>query len=196
KLLHDSLIILHEQMLDEQLSPVGQNLGEPSRRFPPGNQISTYSDRRAMCTAAITCVRSPTASNWTRKKFASRSPKANWCARTSPLQAQNRVLECSVLHRSGAPEEIRTLTPRFVVCCFPVWVDHFMLECPQTEQQPYPEMTGIRPRFEQYCEQSGHHRCSRSCPAGLVAEVGLRWWRHEPPEPNGGSQCRSPQRNE
>ena len=25
---HDSLIVLHEQMLDDELSPVGQNLGE------------------------------------------------------------------------------------------------------------------------------------------------------------------------
>jgi hypothetical protein len=40
--------------------------------------------------------------------------KACSCVRSSPLKAQKRrVLECPVLYRSGAPEEIRT--PRFVV---------------------------------------------------------------------------------
>ena len=34
---HDSLIILHEQMLDDELSPAGQNLGE--LREGPGHEI-------------------------------------------------------------------------------------------------------------------------------------------------------------
>jgi hypothetical protein len=31
----------------------------------------------------------------------------------------------------------------------------------------------------------------RSCPAGLVAEVGLRWWRRDAAKPNGGSMSKS-----
>jgi site-specific DNA recombinase len=52
------------------------------------------------------------------KEVPSWARKAYCCARSSPLQAQKRrVLACPVLYRSGAPEEIRTPDPRFVVCC-------------------------------------------------------------------------------
>ena len=53
------------------------------------------------------------ASRWTRKRFASWGRKACSCARSPPPQAQKRqVLECPVLYRSGAPEEIRTPDPQ------------------------------------------------------------------------------------
>src|SRR5262249_9093759 len=40
-------------------------------------------------------------------------PRACSCARSSPRRAQNRqCLECPVLYRSGAPEEIRTPDPQ------------------------------------------------------------------------------------
>jgi Autoinducer binding domain len=43
------------------------------------------------------------------KELVSWGRKANRCARSSPLQAQNRrVLACPVLYRSGAPDTIRT----------------------------------------------------------------------------------------
>ena len=46
----------------------------------------------------------------------------------------------------------------------------------ETEQQHYPERTGIRPRLERYCRQFREPKGSqRSCPAGSMAEVGLRW---------------------
>jgi hypothetical protein len=52
---------------------------------------------------------SPNASKSTRKRFASWAPRAYSCARWSPPRAGNRqVLECPVLYRNGAPEEIRT----------------------------------------------------------------------------------------
>jgi hypothetical protein len=35
----------------------------------------------------------------------------------------------------------------------------------------------------------------RSCPAGLLAEVGLRWCGARPSSPNGGSQCQSLRRS-
>ena len=55
-----------------------------------------------------------------------------------------------------------------------------MLKCAHNEQQHYPEMTGFRRLLERYCRQfSSAKRALRSCPAGLLAEVGLRWWRHD-----------------
>jgi hypothetical protein len=47
------------------------------------------------------------------KRFASSEPRVCSCARSSPRRAQNRqVLECPVLYRGGAPEEIRTPDPQ------------------------------------------------------------------------------------
>src|SRR4051812_1036248 len=52
---------------------------------------------RAAATAATTCARWLSASRSMRKKFASWARKANYCARSSPPQAQKRrVLECPV----------------------------------------------------------------------------------------------------
>jgi hypothetical protein len=60
--------------------------------------------------------------------------------------------------------------------------DHSTLKYRRTEQQHYPERTGIRPRLERYCGQ--FRACKdapRSCPAGRVAVVGLRWCGTTPP---------------
>ncbi|MGB9647838.1 MAG: hypothetical protein WCB44_22385, partial [Stellaceae bacterium] len=43
-------------------------------------------------------------------------------------------------------------------------------------RQHYPERTGIRAPLERYCPLiSGAKGAPRSCPAGCIAEVGLRW---------------------
>ena len=43
------------------------------------------------------------------------------------------------------------------------------------ERQHYPERTGIRAPLERYCPLiSGAKGAPRSCPAGSIAEVGLR----------------------
>ena len=70
----------------------------------------------------------------------------------------------------------------------PPHFDNFALECPRTEQEHYPERTGIGPRLERYCRSSGSKNASRSCPAGSVADAGLRWCGGRRYQPNGGSQ--------
>jgi hypothetical protein len=55
-----------------------------------------------------------------------------------------------------------------------------MLRRHETEQQHYPDRTGIRFGLERHCRQFRARKdAPRSCPAGLLAEVGLRWWRHD-----------------
>lgn len=64
-------------------------------------------------TGATTSVHWPSASRWTRKKFASWGQKACSCARWLLRPAQKRqVLEYPVLYRSGAPGTIRTSDPQ------------------------------------------------------------------------------------
>src|SRR5262249_25639986 len=53
--------------------------------------------------------------------------------------------------------------------------DNFALECPRTEQQHYPERTRICPRWSGTVTHSGSQDAQRSCPAGSVADAGLRW---------------------
>ena len=55
-------------------------------------------------------ARSPSASRWTRNKFASWGRKAHCCVRSSPYPAQNRqVLEYPVLYRSVARQFKRVM---------------------------------------------------------------------------------------
>ena len=70
-----------------------------SARLRSRGKRSARSERRSMTTSA----RSPSASRWTRKRFASWGQKACCCARSSLRPAQKRqVLACPVLYRSGA----------------------------------------------------------------------------------------------
>ena len=64
--------------------------------------------------------------------------------------------------------------------------DNFALECPRTEQEHYPERTGICPRLERYCRLRAATTPKRSCPAGSVADAGLRWCGGRRYQPNGG----------
>jgi hypothetical protein len=83
-------------------------LGRPSRR-PLSKRLPGRPADACGPSRATTSARSPSASKWTRKKFASWGPKAHCFARLSPSQAQKlRVLACPVLYRSGAPGVIRT----------------------------------------------------------------------------------------
>jgi hypothetical protein len=51
-----------------------------------------------------------------------------------------------------------------------------MLNSPiENEQHYYPETTGIMPALERYWRRFQALGASGSCPAGLMAEVGLRW---------------------
>src|SRR5262249_3835831 len=54
-------------------------------------------------------------------------------------------------------------------------LDNFALECPRTEQQHYPERTGICPRLELYCRSLGQRRRPEILPRWLMADAGLRW---------------------
>jgi Recombinase zinc beta ribbon domain len=77
-----------------------------SRRLP--GRPASECGPRAAAIVATSFARSPSASKWTRKKFASWDRKANCCARSSPLQVRKRrVLAFPVLYRSGALGEIR-----------------------------------------------------------------------------------------
>ncbi len=61
-----------------------------------------------------------------------------------------------------------------------------MLRMSQNEQQDYPERTGIQRCSERYCPQFWTaNGASGSSPAGLMAEVGLRWWRQRMPRTEG-----------
>jgi DNA invertase Pin-like site-specific DNA recombinase len=57
-----------------------------SSKHSPGRPAGACAPRAA-ATAAITSARSPNASKWTRKKFASKGPKAYCCVRSSPSHA-------------------------------------------------------------------------------------------------------------
>ena len=60
-----------------------------------------------------------------------------------------------------------------------------------------PERTCVRPPLERYCWSiSGAEGAPRSCPAGSIAEVGLRWCGATPRNPNGGSRCQSLRRSD
>jgi len=50
--------------------------------------------------------------------------------------------------------------------------DNFALECPRTEQENYPERTGICPRLERYCRSLGQARCPESLPRWLRGRRG------------------------
>ena len=56
---------------------------------------------------------------------------------------------------------------------------------------PVPERTGNRSRNERYCTGLGRLSVLRSRPAGLMAEVGLRWCGAKPSPTNEGSRCQS-----
>ena len=59
------------------------------------------------------------------------------------------------------------------------------------------ERTGVRPPLERYCWSiSGAKGAPRSCPAGSIAEVGLRWCGAPPRNRNEGSQCPSLRRRD
>ena len=61
----------------------------------------------------------------------------------------------------------------------------------------HPERTCVRPPLERYCWSiSGAEGAPRSCPAGSIAEVGLRWCGATPRNPNGGSRCQSLRRSD
>jgi site-specific DNA recombinase len=85
----------------------------PRRSKPSPARPAGGCEPSRAATAAITCARWPSGWKWTRKKFVSWGRKAYSCAPSSPHRAQNRqVLECPVLYRNGAPEEIRTPDPQ------------------------------------------------------------------------------------
>src|SRR5262245_14170943 len=50
--------------------------------------------------------------------------------------------------------------------------DNFALECPQTEQEHYPERTGICPRLERYCRLLGQPRRPEILPRWLRGRRG------------------------
>ena len=52
--------------------------------------------------------------------------------------------------------------------------DNLAVECPRTEQEHYPERTGICPRLERYCHSLGQPRRPEILPRS-VADAGLRW---------------------
>jgi site-specific DNA recombinase len=90
------------------LDRLGPSITPQALKTSPG-KLASVCGLNLAATAATTSARSPSASRWTRKKFASWARKACCCARSSPPQAQKRqALECPVLYRSGAPERIRT----------------------------------------------------------------------------------------
>src|SRR5262249_33174185 len=67
--------------------------------------------------------------------------------------------------------------------------DNFALECPRTEQQHYPERTGICPRLERYCRSLGPAETPRD-PAPLAPwpTRGFGGAARRRYQPNGGSQ--------
>jgi hypothetical protein len=67
--------------------------------------------------------------------------------------------------------------------------DNFALECPRTEQEHYPERTGICPRLERYCRLLGQRRRPRD-PAPLAPwpTRGFGGAARRRYQPNGGSQ--------
>ena len=65
------------------------------------------------------------------------------------------------------------------------------------ERQHYPERTGIRAPLERYCALiSGARGAPRSCPAGSIAEVGLRWCGATPRNRTEDLKCQSLQRSD
>jgi hypothetical protein len=101
----------------------------------------------------------PSASKWTRKRFASWGRKAHCCARSSPPPAQKRqVLECQVLYRSGAPDTIRT-------CDLCLWRATLILRAQ------------YGPKLSQACGSDSANANLGSPPAGFLAlsPPKLRW---------------------
>jgi len=71
------------------------------------------------------------------------------------------------------------------------------LKRPQTEQQYYPELTGIRSLTERYCRQFRALRSPRDpAPSALWPRWGFGGAARRRHQPNGGSQCQSLQSNE
>ena len=65
------------------------------------------------------------------------------------------------------------------------------------ERQHYPERTGIRAPLERYCALiSGAKGAPRSCPAGSIAEVGLRECGATPRNRTEDLKCQSLQRSD
>ena len=65
------------------------------------------------------------------------------------------------------------------------------------ERQHYLERTGIRAPLERYCALiSGARGAPRSCPAGSIAEVGLRWRGATPRNRTEDLKCQSLQRSD
>ena len=56
--------------------------------------------------------------------------------------------------------------------------------------------TGIRAPLERYCPLISGAKAPRSCPAGPIAEVGLRWCGATPRNRTEDSQCQSLQRSD
>ena len=71
------------------------------------------------------------------------------------------------------------------------------LKRPQTEQQYYPELTGIRSLTERYCRQFRALRSPRDpAPSALWPRWGFGGAARRRHQPNGGSQCRSLRSNQ
>jgi hypothetical protein len=61
-----------------------------------------------------------------------------------------RLCESPYLFKEARRKGFEPLIPRFEVWCSASPSDHFSLDCWQSEQQDYPERTGISVRSERY----------------------------------------------
>src|ERR1700704_2779700 len=62
----------------------------------------------------------------------------------------------------------------------PPHFDNFALECPRTEQEHYPERTGIGPRLERYCRSLGQQKRLEILPRWLRGRRGASVVRRTP----------------
>ena len=95
------------------------------------------------------------------------------------------ILRSNVAERQHYPERTGIRAPLERYCALISGAKH------------YPERTGIRAPLERYCALiSGARGAPRSCPAGSIAEVGLRWCGATPRNRTEDLKCQSLQRSD
>jgi hypothetical protein len=111
---------------------------------------------------------------------AGRSPRPP----TAPFGQMDR---CRSIRHCARPRSSAKNPRKKMIAAF--HLDNFALECPRTEQEHYPERTGICPRLERYCRSLGQPRRPEILPRwaswptrGFGGAARRRY------QPNGGSQ--------
>ena len=112
------------------------------------------------------------ASKWTRRKFASRAPRANSCARSSPLQAQERrVLACLGQVFAGQTVGIKQVDEHLWLAPFMHYdLGYFDDETCRLE----PITNSLRPKTVTHVSGINRHPCVRNGPYRSGAPEGIR----------------------